>query len=265
MKALLKLEFRRAINKKFIVVLLIGILLTLFHLYTEVWSIHISKGEVSPYVTPFTKWFANDSISIYSQIFLMQLPIVASIPYADSYWMDKNSGFVKGIYTRVKKTDYLISKYITNFIIGGSVIAIPLIFNIYILFMKLPALKPSIFYPFDVPKEMFANLYYIHPYVYVLAYLFMNFMFGGLYASIGLSISSFCKNKFLVVAIPFLAYISMFIIEIAGFPQLVPMKFLDSGQPVSGITIIPIVIIFITLFICSLLVYSLGVKKDEVI
>lgn len=265
MKELLKLEFKRAINKKIIVVLSVGILLTLAHLYTEVIPMNTYQRGESPYLTPFTTWFANDSFSIYSQIFFMQLPILASIPYADSYWVDKNSGFIKCIYTRVKKNDYLIAKYITNFIVGGAVIAIPLIFNIYLLFMKLPALKPSIFSGLELPKEMFGNLYYLHPYIYVLVYLFINFMFGGVYSSIGLSISSFCKNRFLVVVIPFLTYISMFIVEIAGFPQLVPMKFLNSGQSVSGITIESIVSIFLMLFLFSLLIYSIGVKKDEVI
>ena len=93
----------------------------------------------------------------------------------------------------------------------------------------------------------------------------MNFMFGGLYASIGLSVSRFCKNRFLVIGIPVLSYLSMYIFEIAGMPQLVPAKFLSAYQSVLGINITSIITIFITLFVGSLILYVAGEKYDEII
>ena len=77
--------------------------------------------------------------------------------------------------------------------------------------------------------------------------------------------SIFCKNRFLVITTPTLVYFSMFLLELAGFPQLVPLKFLAANQPVQGINIISISIIFLILFVFSLLVYTIGVKKDEII
>ena len=64
---------------------------------------------------PFVKWIIYDDFSIYSLIFLLTLPVLASIPYSDSYWLDLNSGFAKSVYTRTKKSNYLISRYITNY------------------------------------------------------------------------------------------------------------------------------------------------------
>lgn len=263
---LLKLDFKRAFfNKQFVIVALIGILLSITHFFTEIFpNIRYYNGGSATF-SPFLKWISNDKFSIYSLLLFMILPILASIPYSDSYWIDKNSGFLKNIYTRAKKTDYILSKYITNFIVGGVSITLPLIVSLYLLFMSLPAINPSIFFQGDLGRNMFSSLFYLHPYMYILVYLFMSFMFGGVFASIGLAVSTYCKNKFLVVAIPTILYISMSILEIAGFPQLVPSKFLSAGQPVQNINIISIIMIFMILFICSLVLYIIGVNSDEII
>lgn len=262
----MKLDFKRAIiNKQFFIILLVGILLTIAHMCTEVFPrFNLYKGA-SGYYNPFTCWISNDGFDAYSTIFFMTLPILATIPYAESYWIDKHSGFVKSIYIRSRKFDYVISKYITNFIVGGIVIIIPLVFNLYVLFMTMPAIRPSIFSNLDLARDMFSNLYYFHPYMYLLIYLFMSFMFGGVYASIGLAVSTFCRNKFLVTAVPTIIYILMFVFEIAGFNQLVPAKFLMASQPEFGINIISIFIVFIVLFVGSIGAYIIGVKNDEII
>ena len=87
---------------------------------------------------------------------------------------------------------------------------------------------------------------------------------GFLYAKDS-ELSRFCKNRFLVIGIPVLSYLSMYIFEIAGMPQLVPAKFLSAYQSVLGINITSIITIFITLFVGSLILYVAGEKYDEII
>lgn len=262
----LKLDFKRAVfNKQFGVVILIGILLAVLPLYKIFHNNVMYDGAASGYYSPFRLWLSKDVSSIYPTIFFMIFPVLANISFSDSYWIDKNSGFTKSVCTRCKKSNYIISKYIINFVIGGISVIIPLLVSLYILFMTLPAVKPSVFYQYDLAKSMFSNLYYAHSYIYIAAYLCISFMFGGVYASIGLSVSTFSKNKFSIVAIPALAYISMYMLETMGFPQLVPLIFLSAAQPVFGINIISITIIFMILFIASLCLYIVGVKNDEVI
>lgn len=266
MVKLLKLDFKRAIyNKQFLIVIAIGVLLSLMHVYTGTIQYLKYQGGASSYFNPFVKWISNDSFSMYSILIFFLFPALASLPYCESYWVDKNSGFNKSIYTRAKKRYYFISKYITNFIIGGVAVTIPLIFNLYLLMMILPSVNPSIFDTHGLAKDMFATLYYFHPYLYVGVYLAMTFVYGGIFASIGLAASAYCNNKFLVVATPVLIYISMYIFEIAGLPYLVPAKFLCAGQAVSSINILSIIIIFLILFVGSLLLYIKGVCKDECI
>ncbi|CEK36221.1 membrane-spanning protein,ABC-type transport system involved in multi-copper enzyme maturation, permease component,ABC-2 family transporter protein [[Clostridium] sordellii] len=262
---LLKLDFKRAIyNKQFIIITLIGILISMLHLWENVFQ-YADNYSADAYVSPFTRWMSNDCFNVYSIIFFIALPVLATVPYSDSYWIDKNSGFIKNLLTRVKKSDYFISKYITSFIIGGISVIIPLIFNLYILFMTLPSVNPTIFSKLEPIRNMIQNWYYFHPYMYILAYLFMTFMFGGVYASIGLAVSTFCKNKFFVMAIPTLAYILMFILDIIDCSQLIPVKFLTAGQINLHINMTSIIVIFIILFIISLILYWVGVNKNEVI
>lgn len=263
---LLKLDFKRVMfSRQFTIVILVSVLISVLHVCTEVlpYTKHYTEG--ASYFSPFVKWISVDSFSTFGSLFFMIFSVLASIPYSDSYWIDKSSGFVKNIYTKVKKTDYFLSKYITNFIIGGIAVIIPLLVNLYLLFMILPAVNPSIFDVSLGMKEMFSNLYYYHPYLYILFYIFISFMFGGVFASIGLATSLFCKNRLLVVTIPTLVYFSMFIFEIACLPQFVPFKFLAANQPVYGINIVSISIIFLILFVMSMIAYIIGVKKDEVI
>lgn len=263
---LIKLDFKRAIiNKQFFIILTFGILLTMVHMYIKSFPKYNLYGEASGYYNPFTCWISNGGFDVYSTMFFMALPISATIPYADSYWIDRHSGFTKIVYTKSRKFEYLISKYIVNFIVGGLVVIIPLVFNLYILFMIMPAIKPSVFSNFELAKSMFSYLYYFNPYLYLLAYLFMSFIFGGVYASIGLSVSTFCKNKFLVTAIPTIMYILMFVFEIIGFNQLVPAKFLMASQPEIGTNARYIFIVFIILFVFSISTYIIGVKSDEII
>lgn len=264
MKKLLKIDFKRAIyNKQFAIMIIIGIVLSLIQVYMEVIPYVKYYESGASYFNPFVKWMSNDRFNTCTLLFFMIFPVLASLPYSDSYWIDKNSGFNKGIYTRSKKKDYFISRYITNFIIGGTVVIIPLILNFYILMMLLPAVHPSIFDASIIAKHMFSSLYYFHPYLYVGMYLALTFIFGGTFASIGLAVSIYCKNRLLVVTTPILIYISMYIFELAGLPHLVPAKFLVAGQPVSSINISSIIIIFLILFIGSLIVYVKGASKDE--
>lgn len=261
---LLKIDFKRAIwNKQFVIVMIIGVLLSLMQIYMEVIPYLKYYEGAASYFNPFVKWISNDGFNTCALLFFMIFPVLASLPYSDSYWVDKNSGFNKSIYTRSKKKDYFISRYITNFIIGGTVVVIPLILNFYILMMLLPAVHPSIFDESILPKDMFSSLYYFHPYLYVGIYLALTFIFGGTFASIGLAVSAYCKNRLLVVTTPVLIYLSMHIFELARLPHLVPAKFLSAGQPVSSINILSISIIFLILFISSLIIYAKGVSKDE--
>lgn len=261
---LFKIDFKRAIyNKQFAIVVTIGIILSLMQIYMEVipWLKYYEDG--ASYFNPFVKWISNTGFNVYTLLFFLILPVLAGLPYSDSYWIDKNSGFNKSIYTRTKKRDYFISRYITNFITSGIVVIIPLILNLYILMMLLPAVHPSIFDASLTSKYMFPGLYYFHPYLYVGIYLALSFIFAGTFSSIGLAVSTYCNNRLLVVTIPVLIYISMYIFELAGLPHLVPAKFLVAGQPVSSINIVSITIIFLILFVSSLIIYTKGVSMDE--
>lgn len=258
------IDFKRAIlSKRFLVVCIFGILISTVHFYYKVILTNAYNIGPSGYYNPFMIWISKDVFSIYAQIFLNIFPILASIVYSDSYWIDKYSGFIKNIYTRAKKVDYLISKYLTIFVVGGVSVSIPLLCSLLLMFMSLPAVTPSVFSQFDLSKDMFGNLFYNHPYIYIWIYLFLNFVFGGLCSTLGLAISTFSKNRFLAILGPLIVYLSMYMLETIGFPQLVPSRFLSAGQPVSNININSIIVIFIIFFTVSIGVYYLGANKNE--
>lgn len=262
---LIKIDFKRATsNKQFYIVIVIGLALVVIHYCFEIFQYIKLAKKIPTYYNPFVKWFINDGYSVPSMIYFMIFPLLASMPYSDSYWLDINSGFSKSVYTRASKTKYVLSRYITNFIIGGISVVIPLIFSFYLLLMTFPATRPNIFSSAGGYRDMFYSIYYFSPYLYVISYIILCFLFGGLCSTMALSISTYCKSRFMVLSIPTIVFISMIIFELASLPQLVPMKFLNAGQPVEGISIKSIILIFVVFMFLCLISAILGEKRDEV-
>ena len=82
---LLKLDFKRAIyNKRFLIVVLIGVLLSVAHFFMEVFPMINAYEGGSAIFNPFVKWIIYDDFSIYSLIFLLTLQVLAKIRYSDS-------------------------------------------------------------------------------------------------------------------------------------------------------------------------------------
>lgn len=266
MTKILKTEFKRAIyNKNFAIILAIGSILSVLSIIFDVLAGRLDYIMGNVNFTPFMQWIGENSNGTYKLTFFMIIPILAIVPYADSYWMDKYSGFAKNIYARTSKNQYIISKIIATFTTGGLVVVIPMILNIYLLFLILPSYHPGLFENFKLAKTMFASLFYFHPYMYIVAYIVLNFLFGGLFACIGLAISPFCKLRFLITTIPYILYISTFLLGALGLPKLCPFYFLQSSSIATNITFMPIAIIFVVSIIVTIGAFIIGVKKDEII
>mgnify|MGYP005830114569 CR=1 FL=1 len=215
----------------------------------------------------FYKWIGMNSFSFETQLLYFLLPILSSIPYSSSYLLDEKTGFIKNIYTRTTKRNYLISKFISNFMVGGMAFFLPIIINLVIVSLILPSVQPEIVdgvTSIDY-TSMWAELFYSNPYIYIFSYAVLNFLFGGLFATIGLACSVFVNRIFVLILCPFILYLFLFFaFQLTGNPALIPFKYLIPGQPVSGITLNIILIQFFALLIISIIVFFGGIRKREV-
>ena len=197
-------------------------------------------------------------------LFLQLMPLLSCICYADTYFEDRKNGFLKFIYTRQEKKVYLKAKYIANFILSGLAISIPLKLNYIILLLRFPNIEVNeILGNTNIKMTlMFPDLYYSNTTIYIFLWIFIFFLYSGIFASIGLSLSIFMKNRIVALFIPLILFniIDIFLEAIDKF-NFYPVQFLGvssdkSFSIIAGEFLVLLVITFITFYI--------GGNKDEV-
>lgn len=89
--------------------------------------------------------------------------------------------------------------------------------------------------------SMWSSLFYSHPLLYILAFMLINFIFAGLYAVFGLTVSHFVRYRFIVYLTPLIIHI--FLYSIADLIQLenwAPANFLVPGYGYTRLGIVAI-------------------------
>ncbi|MGE8204971.1 hypothetical protein ACQKP0_10435 [Heyndrickxia sp. NPDC080065] len=261
---------RRVISSKpMYFVLFAGIIISLLHVKLEIipqlkW-LRLGLQDHGVDSTPYSEWFEFGVATSLTMLFFLLLPILASLPFADTFSKDKQSGYLRSILSKGKMKEYFKGLYITNFITSGVMITIPLLVNIYLAFMILPNVKPDPVVnsrmSLDFMNSFFPELYYSHPLIHMLFYVVLAFLFSGMFATISLSISFFVKNRFFILVSGFL--LQMILSLVFQFTEnygWIPSSFLlEQSQP--SVSLVVTVFIFCCGMMLSTLIYILGVKK----
>lgn len=272
MKTLIKIELGRAFkNKFFMMSLAIGLVIVLSQVVMLVIPVskYLDTNLTDQYSFPFSvynKWLGMESQTVQSILYYLLLPILACIPFADSFYTDKKSGFLKNILIRTDKKKYYISKYIAVFLSGGLAFVIPLIVCFAVTGLFLPFVTPDVF-SFTYPiwdYSMWSDIFYSTPLVYTILYFIMDFLFAGVIATLALLASFYVDYKFVVLLSPFLVYLFFyFSTRLFGFVSYSPTAFLKPDQGGVRIDFPSIAIIFIVTLLISLIFIIKG-KKDEI-
>ena len=264
MKNILVLNLKQAFfNKRFLLIILLSIILSLCHYYFNVYTYSMDKWYDKEFLRLSYKWIGFQSVG--SFIFLL-MPLISVFVFSDSYLLEQKTGFLNGIYTRVSKGKYLLSKYISVFIIGGISFILPLLISLVIVALTVsiePVSNPnSGLTPISL-KHMFSGLYFSSPILYCFLYLLIDFLFAGVFAVLALSASIFIKKVFVVLLIPFLMDMILGIVLELIFPQIVPTYLVDPQQPILYNKPIYLVLSFLLFLFISMFFYFWGAKKYE--
>ncbi|MEG2935092.1 MAG: hypothetical protein RR844_01230 [Clostridium sp.] len=236
MKRLFKVELSRSLtSKSMFTALIIGLIIVIAQVFQDVIPMARLIDEGLKYNKPmvfpgsaFMHWLSQSN-SMETSLYYMILPILATIPFADSFFTDRKSGYIKNVLIRAKKKDYYISKYMATFISGGLAVVIPLIVSFLITSMILPSMLPEVTNGGVFPTSIWSKLFYTNPYFYVLGYLIIDFLFSGFIATIALSVSLIADYRFAVLIAPFLIYIFIYSLGMSlGITDYQPYFFLQS-------------------------------------
>lgn len=211
MKNTMKLEIHKAIkNKLFVISILLGCVITILSLIYQVNvsgldSVESGRNPMFSAYTVFSTWIGGDGFSLGASVYFFIFPLLISIPYGWSYCEEKRKGYVGGVVVRAGKTPYFLSKYVAVFLSGGLSMVLPLIFNFLLAMLFFPATMPQPIYctVYGIYSgSLMSDLFYTQPFLYVFFYLCLDFVYCGLLACICLAVSTWIRQKWVVVILP---------------------------------------------------------------
>ncbi|WP_125605081.1 hypothetical protein [Lapidilactobacillus bayanensis] len=157
-------------------------------------------------------------------------PIIAALPFSQSYLQDKDHHFLWGVMNRMTPQQYWRTKMLVTGILGALVLMLPLFLW---LLINLVFLKNN-----KVPDLMtvagpFSSLYNTRPLLFCLLLIGHSGLFGFIYADLALVVSLYIEKTYAVIAIPFLAYLlPSFVFPYLGLSRFEPtMTFIINLDP----------------------------------
>lgn len=213
MKDILKIELKRAFKSKgMLLAVLIGCVLSIAQViedqipaYFRNEIMDFTSRSIIPPSDVSGTWMAGNSSNLEVFIFFLLMPVFAMLPFGTSYFTDADSGFLKNIYTRCGRKEFLRAKYISAFISGGTAVVIPLLLNVLCCMTLVPNLIPSTIYRQNGinPAMLFNSVYFTYPLLYILIFLLIDFIIGGIFACLTLAVSFLSDYKIVIAVIPF--------------------------------------------------------------
>lgn len=269
MKRILSEELKRSfLNKGMLVTLMIGGSISISQIiqYQIPGYLKNQAGFYNQYpiLTPNTVssvWIGGTSISVETFLYFFVLPILAMMPFGLSFFNDKESGYLKGIYMRTSRRKYLVAKYVSTFIAGGTAIVIPLLMNLSCALILCPNLTISAVFPqIGVDAGCVGyKLCYSKPITYIMLILAVDFIFGGIWACVALAGSFLSDYKIVVAVFPFFIQLILHVIcTIFGKIDYSTVYLLQAGWGVKNIWVL---IGYVVLGI--IITFSIFMKKGE--
>ena len=145
---LFRFELSRALDSfRFRISIATGLAIAVSHFVTSVLPLikWLDAWQGDPFLTPhsaYGHWIGMDSSTVWPVLLFMVLPLLAALPAAESYWYDRNSGYLNHIRLRCKLQQYKITKAAV-FVSAFFVTAIPLAADFLLTSAVLPCAAPE--------------------------------------------------------------------------------------------------------------------------
>lgn len=202
----LRFEMVRAFRNKWLYIstgigVMIGLLdlMLFYHMYETDGSTSLTQA-----------WIGTNYQFAYNQLYYILLPVIASIPYAGSYYGDISSGYDTNILIKASRGCYIRAKLLTVFISAAVSVMLPLLLNLFLAAGLYPNNKPerlSFMVAGVIDSQLFSKLYGTHPVLYSLVFTMIDGLFGGLFGIMSVCSCRWAESYFSVVMAPFVLYV----------------------------------------------------------
>ena len=274
MKAIYTNEIKRAFNTIGMkLALLVGCALSIWHVITVIMPIsegqnyELSANAIDDLYVPislFSTWMGNELFPIQSYIFYLILPLLAVLPFGSSFFEDIKSGYIINVCTRVEKKIYFKAKYLAVFLSGGVTVVAPLLLNLVLSSMFMPAFIPDNGTVGTIsPTTMAYEVFFTHPLVYVLMFIVIDFIIAGVMATLALSYTYFTEHRFGVMIVPFVFY--FFIYSLTNLIDKTDYSLFFMLNGGANNNYLPVYILYFLLFFAlSYVIFMWKGKKQDV-
>lgn len=265
-------EMRRAFKTSgFYIAILLGTVIGFLYWWLEVYPLSKQLQQFLSYdyslkypFSMFHYWLGMDSTQ-YAYTYFMCLPLMATLPFASSYFLDKKNGYINFICTRCNKKSYLKAKILATSVSGSVACGIPLAINIMLTMTILPYVKPeaATYETLIQPKSSMSNLYFTEPWLYIILSLAIIVIYASAMACIALTSSTFIKNYWgiLFAALIYNLFLMSFAM-IIGESQWQPVFFVHPGYP--NPRIVPFTVETWIIYLVTILKYYYTNKEMDI-
>lgn len=257
-------ELTRALRSRFFGVSLLISLLLLFIGLASFYPL----DPTPPPGLHFAFYNAYDAwkTALRSGAFVLFAPLAAALPYADTYAQERSQKFSRYVLTRTKHKKYLAIKVIVNVLVGGLVVALPMAIFFAFTFFRYPQVLPPLsgtVYSEDWMRTpgFLSEIFVPFPNRYIFIRITLGFLFGCVYSLLGMSISAFTNNRYIILTFPFISFLILgFFMNFLGIPKYWTAYVLQTDG-ISTSTPITIFLPLLSIFTLSLFILFLKVKK----
>ena len=180
------------------------------------------------------------------------LPVLAAIPMSAGYLDDVKSKFARFFIIRVGYTRYLVSIFLACYTLGGAVILIGT--------LSTYGITTLVFLPLERVVENSPDLG-----MQIVQQFSIPFLNGGLWAVVGMTMSTIMESKYIAYAFPFIIYYLLIILYERYFPNawvLYPKNWLNPEIWPYGMGSATLFLLELT-FLCGLVFYVRGKRRLE--
>lgn len=180
------------------------------------------------------------------------LPVLAAIPLSSGYLDDIKSKYARFFVIRGGYTRYLTSIFLACFFVGGAVILIGSLCAYGLTALVFLPLEQIVENPPDLAAQIGQKF-------------FLLFINGGIYAVLGMTMSTIMESKYIAYASPFIVYYLLVILYERYFPDawlLYPKNWLDPEIWPYGVGSAALFLLELT-FLCGLVFYIRGKRRLE--
>lgn len=262
-KAVLKKEFKFAFTAMLIIV---------FFAYLES-CLHVFSCDVTQLYSAAYGWVGHCcemQIQVMNAFYFFFIFLIGSSVYSDNLMLEKKSKIHHCILTRIPNREYVTANGVTAFLMAFFVILVPLMISQLLAFIVLPinskimesASIPPVFMNIRSQYVLFPSLYFNHPYLLNLLFVFYDAFSAGVFALLAFAFSLFIqKSRLIIIGVPMIIVLlqgATFSSNYSYFNYLYP-SFTIEGRSEMLFFAFPIIVLAISI---TMICVNIKFKKD---